>query len=105
MTVIAQDVPQGNSQRTKSDLGEVIVDEWPINSRGEWARISLELNKGAWRVGCRKWFLDDDNKLCPTRQGISLRVQHLPRLAAAIAKALSAAHERGLIQADREGGQ
>jgi hypothetical protein len=104
MTVITQDTSQGNSE-TKSDVPEVIVAEWPINNRGETARISLDLYKGAWRIGCRKWFLDDDGKLCPTRQGISLRVEHLPRLAAAIAKALSAAHERGLIQADREGGQ
>jgi transcriptional coactivator p15 (PC4) len=105
MTVITQDVPQGNSQEAKSDLAEVTVAEWPINNRGETARISLELYKGAWRIGCRKWCLDDDGKLCPTRQGISLRVEHLPRLAGAVAKALTAAHERGLIQADREGGQ
>lgn len=105
MDKVTQDVPQGNGQQTKSDPTEVIVDEWPINKRGELARISLELYKGSWRVGCRKWFLDDDGKLCPSRQGISLRVEHLPRLAAAPDQALSAARERGLIEADRETGK
>jgi hypothetical protein len=105
MDKVTQDVRQSNSQPANSDTTEVVLAEWPINKRGESARISLELYKGAWRIGCRKWFLDDDGKLCPTRQGISLRVEHLPRLAAALAKAQSTARERGLIEADREGGQ
>ena len=95
MDKVTQDVPQGNSRPAKFDTAEVIVAEWAINNRGETARISLERYKGTWRIGCRKWYLDDNNKLCPTRQGLSLRVEHLPRLAAALADALSAARERG----------
>ena len=105
MDKVAQDLPQGNRQQTKSGSDEVVVAAWPINSRGETARISLQRYDSAWRIGCRKWYVDDDSKLYPIRQGISLRVEHLPRLAAALAEALSAARERGLIETDREGGQ
>jgi hypothetical protein len=86
------------------EAANTVIAEWEINKRDR-VRVSIELYKGAWRIGCRKWFLDDDDKLCPTRQGISLRVEHLPRLATALAEALSAARERALIEGDREAGK
>jgi hypothetical protein len=74
------------------------VAEWRINNRGEAIRISLEFYKGSWRVDCRKYYLDDDNELRATKQGVSLRVEHLPRLAEALSKALSVAGDRDLMR-------
>jgi hypothetical protein len=78
MHKVTQDVKQSNSRQANSDAVEVVVAEWPINNRGESARVSLELYKVAWRIGCRKWFLDDDGKLCPTRQAFRFALNISP---------------------------
>jgi Transcriptional Coactivator p15 (PC4) len=96
MTVLAQDAPQGNSQKRHPDPEEVIVSEWPLNKR-EIARVTLGLYKGVWLVNCRKWFEADNRELQPGRYGVAFSIKHLPRLAAAITEVLSITRERGLL--------
>jgi hypothetical protein len=104
MTTVTQDAPQGNRQRAKPDPEPVIVAEWPINKRGETARVSIEFYKGTCLINVRKWFEADDGEKRPGK-GLALSVRHLPQLTEAVAKALAIAHERGLIAPDHEGGK
>jgi hypothetical protein len=104
METQAHQEPRRNSDQTKSDAGAVIVAEWPL-SRHEHLRVSVELFNGVWLVNCRKWFEAENGELRPGKQGIALGVKHLPRLAEAVANALSIARERGLIGADHESGR
>jgi hypothetical protein len=67
-----------------------IIAEWPINRR-ESVRVSVEQYKGVDLVNLRKWFRVEDGSLRPGKAGIALNVKHLPQLAEAMAKALSAA--------------
>jgi hypothetical protein len=96
MTTLTQDASERNSTGTKSISDPVIVAEWPINKRGETARVSIEVYKDTWLINIRKWFEADDGEKRPSK-GIALGVKHLPNLADAITKALSAARERGLF--------
>ena len=101
MTVLTQDVPRGNRQNSRSESDDMIVAEWPINRR-ETARVTLALYKGAWLINLRKWFEGDDGEIRPGK-GLALGAKHLPRLAEAIAKALTEARARGIIAVDHEG--
>ena len=53
MTAIAQDTSQGNRKYQRSDGEEVVISEWPLNSR-ETARVTLALYKGTWLINLRK---------------------------------------------------
>ncbi len=102
MTAMPQTASGRNRQHATIDFDLVIVAEWPINKRGETARVSIEPYKGSPLVNIRKWFEDDDGEMRPSK-GIALNVKHLPQLAEAVAKALTLARERGLIADDHEG--
>jgi hypothetical protein len=93
MDVLTHDGPQGKNKR---DRENDIVAEWPANSR-EMLRVSIGPYKSAWRLDIRKWFTDNDGELKPGNKGISLAIKDLPRLADALASALSVARERGLV--------
>jgi Transcriptional Coactivator p15 (PC4) len=101
MTTLTQDAPRGNRQHAKVDPEPVIVAEWPINKRGETARVSIEFYKGTWLINVRKWFEAEDGEMRP-RKGLALSVRHLPQLTEAVAKALSIARERELIAAEHQ---
>lgn len=79
----------------------IIIAEWPINRRGEAARVSIEFYKGTWLINLRKWFESENGEMRPSK-GLALSVKHLPQLAAAIPKALAIAQERGLIAPEGE---
>jgi hypothetical protein len=95
MTVITQEVPQGNRHPQKDHQSPAIVAEWPIK-RGEVVRVSIEQYKSSWLFNVRKWFEADDGEMRPGK-GLALSVKHLPRLAEATAKALEIARARGLL--------
>lgn len=102
MIVIAQDAPQGNRQRAKSDDAEpLIVAEWSVNRR-EIARVTIEKFKDTWLISCRKWFEAEGGELRPSKRGIALSAKHLPQLAAAMTSGCQIARERGLIVPDDE---
>ena len=66
------------------------------NRRGESIRVCLSAHGGRNLADVRTWFPGDDGKLKPGK-GFAAEIRHLPRLAAAIAKAEAKARELGLI--------
>ena len=96
MTAIAQDTSQGNRKCQRSDGEEVVISEWPLNSR-ETARVTLVLYKGTWLVNLRKWFEGEDGEMRPGK-GLAIGVKHLPAIVSATTEAKSIARERGLIR-------
>jgi Transcriptional Coactivator p15 (PC4) len=75
----------------------ITVAEWWKNRRGESIRL-LVLNRFEGRniFDLRTWFPGDDGRLKPGK-GFAAEVRHLPRLAAAFARAEAKARELGLI--------
>jgi Transcriptional Coactivator p15 (PC4) len=105
MSTVTQDAVRRNSSRSNTDDVEpILIAEWPL-SRGEVARVSIRSFKGTWLIDLRKWFEAGDGQLRAGSKGISLSVKHLRRISVAMNEALATALERGLIPADREGGQ
>jgi hypothetical protein len=74
----------------------VTIAEWWKNRRGESIRVCLSTYEGRSLADIRTWFPSDDGKLRPGK-GFASEVKHLPRLAAALAKAEAKARELGLI--------
>jgi Transcriptional Coactivator p15 (PC4) len=84
----------------------VTIAEWWKNRRGESIRLVLNTFEGRNVVDLRTWY-SEDGGLKPGK-GFAAEVRHLPRLAAAIAKAEAKAGELGLLPAEtesREGSQ
>jgi Transcriptional Coactivator p15 (PC4) len=73
----------------------VIVAEWWKNRRGESIRLVLNTFGGRSIFDLRTWY-SAEGKLKPGK-GFAAEVRHLPRLAAAFAKAEARACELGLI--------
>jgi hypothetical protein len=74
----------------------ITVAEWWKNRRGESIRLALNRYEGKDVVDLRTWYTAEDGKLKPGK-GFAAEVRHLPRLAAAFAKAEAKARELGLI--------
>jgi hypothetical protein len=74
----------------------ITVAEWWKNRRGESIRLALNRYEGRYVVDLRTWYTAEDGKLKPGK-GFAAEVRHLPRLAAAFAKAEAEARELGLI--------
>jgi hypothetical protein len=72
-----------------------VAEFWKIK-RGESIRLVLNSFKDRSIFDLRTWYTGDDGKLRPGK-GFAAEVRHLPRLAAAIAKAEAKARELGLI--------
>jgi Transcriptional Coactivator p15 (PC4) len=73
----------------------VTIAEWWKNRRGESIRLVLSQFQGRGILDLRTWYIAD-GKLKPGK-GFAAEVRHLPRLAAAIAKAEAKARELGLV--------
>jgi hypothetical protein len=73
----------------------ITVAEWWKNRRGESIRLVLSTFEGRDIFDLRTWYTAD-GKLKPGK-GFAAEVRHLPRLAAAFAKAEAKARELGLI--------
>jgi hypothetical protein len=88
---------------TRTTLSEPItIAQWWRNSRGEAVRVRLSTWEGHNLIDVRTW-VTDDGKLVPGK-GFVASVRHLPRLAAALVKAVAKATEPGLISADNDDG-
>jgi hypothetical protein len=74
----------------------ITVAEWWKNWRGESIRLVLSTFEGRSIVDLRTWFPGGEGKLKPGK-GFAAEVRHLPRLAAAFARAEAKARELGLI--------
>jgi Transcriptional Coactivator p15 (PC4) len=74
----------------------LVIVEWWKNRRGESVRLTLNRFESRDVVDLRTWYTAEDGKLKPGK-GFAAEVRHLPRLAAAFAKAEAKARELGLI--------
>jgi hypothetical protein len=80
----------------------IVVSEFWKNRRGEAIRVTISTYADRNLVDLRTWFMAD-GKLQPGK-GFAADVRHLPRLAKALASAVSKARELGLISADNDDG-
>ena len=76
----------------------IIIAQWWRNRRGEAVRVQLSTFEGHNLIDIRAWH-SADGKLVPGK-GFAASVKHLPRLAAALVKAVTKATELGLITDD-----
>jgi hypothetical protein len=81
----------------------IVVHEFWANRRGEAVRVQIRKYEGRHLIDLRKFFTGRDGKLHPTSKGLAVSIKKLPDLASGISKALSAAHDLGLID-DESGG-
>lgn len=81
-----------------SDLS--VIDSWEKNCRGENVRVALDVFRGARLVDVRVTVdLSAISKVqTPTPKGIALKVEHLPRLIAALQNAQTKAQELGWFE-------
>ena len=69
--------------------------------RGTSVRVELSKFAGKDLIGIRQYFqfhIGDPDTAQPTKRGVSLRVQHLPKLRAALEAAEADALKRGLLE-------
>jgi hypothetical protein len=85
------------SAEGKADRFPIVVAEWPRNNR-EIVRIALDRFNDCLTVDVRTWWKDADGIFKPGRSGLTLAVQHLPKLAEGLDKALRRAEILGLVQ-------
>ncbi len=74
----------------------VVIAEWR-RSQTERNRVTLERFRGRNVVVLRTWWTDKDGKDCPGRDGITLDVVHVPKLAMVFKRARKQAKKAGLI--------
>lgn len=75
----------------------LVIAEWDRNGR-EVIRVALDHYNGRHTVNVRVWYHTHTTPaLQPGNAGITLSVKHLPAMADALAKALDAARELGLL--------
>ena len=80
----------------------IIVAQWWKNRGGESVRVILSTHDGRNLVDLRTWYTAE-GRLKPGK-GFAAEIRHLPRLAAALAKAEAKATELGLITDDNDNG-
>src|SRR5260370_1236310 len=84
--------PEGDAARLP-----IIVAEWPRNSR-ELIRISLDHFNTCFTIDIRCWWRDPKGIFRPGRDGLTLAVEHLPKLVDVLKNALERAKMLGLIE-------
>jgi len=78
----------------------IIVAEWPRNSR-ELVRIALDRFNNRYTIDIRNWWRDADGTFKPSPRGLTLGVEHLPKLADAFQSAFQCAETLGLVEGPR----
>lgn len=89
-----------DNDKTATDVtldNSIMVHEFWANRRGEAVRVQIREYEGRRLIDLRRFFTGKDGKLRPSHKGIALSIKKLPDLAKGINKALSAAHDLGLI--------
>jgi hypothetical protein len=72
------------------------------NRKGDIVVVQIKQFEGITFLDIRQFFTSDDGKSVPTKKGIAIGLRKLDELAGLIDKAITKAHELGLI---REGGE
>jgi hypothetical protein len=75
---------------------EIIVAEWPKNSR-ELLRVRIDEFMGQPVICVRAWYPDSNGIMMPGKGGLTIGIKHLPALADSFNNALAAALEHGLL--------
>ena len=74
----------------------IIIAEWR-RSQTEQIRVTLERFRGRNVVVLRTWWKNGKGEDCPGRDGITLDVAHVPKLARVFKRARRRAEKAGLI--------
>ena len=74
----------------------IVIAEWR-RSQTERIKVTLECFRGRNVVTLRTWWKDKDGNDCPGREGITLDVAHVPKLARVFKRARKQAKKAGLI--------
>jgi hypothetical protein len=77
--------------------GQITVAEWKRNRR-ERIRISFDQYCGRDVVSLRSWYMGEDGKERPGRDGITLDIRHVLKLAREFKRAERRARKAGLIK-------
>jgi hypothetical protein len=101
---VAQSTDQARKTKRKaSPLTEpIIIDRWWKNRAHDALYVRLAPYEGQSLLDIRVWITGSDGITKPTK-GLSCRVKHLPRLHAALTKALAKAKSLGLLDDDGAG--
>ncbi len=76
-----------------------IIAEWQRNNR-ETVRLTLDEYQGRKTIALRCWYDAGDGAMRPGKDGLTLGIAHLQRLAASFAEAVQEAKRQGLIHDD-----
>jgi Transcriptional Coactivator p15 (PC4) len=85
-----------SARKPTLDEPVVVSQEW-INRRHDALTVSLTTYNGVNLVDLRKFAMNREGRLVPTRKGISIRVTRLPDILKAVSKAVDKARELGLL--------
>jgi hypothetical protein len=80
----------------KKIIDPIEIAKWK-RSQTERIKVTLECFRGRNVVTLRTWWKDKDGKDQPGRDGITLDVAHVPKLARAFKRAHKQAKQAGLI--------
>jgi hypothetical protein len=86
----------GRPRKQQASGFPVVIAEWP-RSRRELVRVAIDHYQGGYTIDLRSWSRDASGVYRPGRQGLTLAVSHIPKVAEALQKALSRAKIFGLI--------
>ena len=87
---------EGKSE-VRADGFPITIAEWPRNTR-ELVRITLGRFKNRFTVDIRSWWQNGDGIFKLGRSGLTLAVEHLPKLAEGLDQALMRADLLGLVE-------
>lgn len=76
----------GSPARRRKPTTDIVVAEWQKNAK-EAVRVMLQVYRGKLDISIRVWYRDRDDQLKAGRQGINLRIKHMPKLRKALNKA------------------
>jgi hypothetical protein len=89
--------------RTRATLQEPIEWRlWKNRQRRDAIVVSLSTHEGRNLIGVRLHTTGQDGRMVPTTKGVSLLVERLPDLHAALSRALARAQKLGLISVSPE---
>jgi hypothetical protein len=99
MTAAVRSPPAPRGKLTGGEAARfpVVIAEWPRDP-GKIVRIALDRFNERFVVDIRCWWRDKNGVFRPGRDGLTLTVKHLPKLADALGNAFHRAEMFGLIE-------
>ena len=94
--MVARRGRNGRDVMAKKIINPIEIANWK-RSHTERIQVTLESFRGRNVIVLRTWWKDEDGKDRPGRDGITLDVAHVPKLARAFKRAHKQAEKTGLI--------